>query len=278
MFNPYNTKHAVIKKIFIETDLVKRFLVEFKFKKDCKNFEFIPGQIIELSLPGYNEAPFAICSSALKTDSFEITIRKIGKLTEAVHNLKPGDIFGIRGPYGNGFPIDVIKSRNLLIIAGGIGLIPFRSLLMTIVDDQKKYSKNIQVFYGAKSEREILFKSDYKYWKKKFDFHITIDEGRRKKIAGDIICDIGLITELFQKVDIDPDSIAVICGPPVMCQFVINKLKELNFKDEEIYLSLERKMECAVGVCEHCAIGSKFVCKDGPIFQWSELKNIKGAV
>lgn len=278
MFNPYLTKQVEIKKIWRETETVKRFMVEFKSINDKKNFKFIPGQIIELSLPGHNEAPFAICSSALNANNFEITIRKAGRLTGAIHNLKIGNVFGIRGPYGNGFPIDKIKSRNTLIIAGGIGFIPFRSLLMTIRDDKKNYLKNLQIFYGAKSDDDLLFKSEYVRWKKLFDFHITLDRGQRKKIFGGMVCDIGLITQLIQKVNVNSDSIVIICGPPVMCRFVINELKKINFKDEDIYLSLERKMECGVGVCEHCAVGSKFVCKDGPIFRWSELKDIKGAV
>ncbi len=278
MFNPYLTKQVEIKKIWRETEAVKRFMVEFKSINDQKYFKFIPGQIIELSLPGYNEAPFAICSSALSTNNFQVTIRKAGRLTGAIHNLKIGDVFGIRGPYGNGFPMDKIKSRNSLIIAGGIGFIPFRSLLMTIGDDKINYSKHLQIFYGAKYESDLLFKSEYARWKKIFDFYITLDQGQRKKILGGMVCDIGLITKLIQKVHVNPDSIAIICGPPVMCQFVINELKKINFKDKDIYLSLERKMECGVGVCEHCAVGSKFVCKDGPIFRWSELKDIKGAV
>lgn len=278
MFNPYHPKEIVIKKIFSDTKTVKRFTVEFKLKKDQKEFEFIPGQIIELSLPGYNEAPFAVCSSAINTDSFQLTIRQAGVLTSALHKLKVGDIFGIRGPYGNGFPLDLIKARNTLIIAGGIGFIPFRSLLMTVCDDQENYPKDFQVLYGAKTEDELLFETEYARWKKMFDFHITLDKGKKKKIAGGIVCDIGLVTKLIKNLHVNPDSIAIVCGPPVMCQFVINELKNLKFKDEDIFLSLERKMECGIGVCEHCAVGSKFVCKDGPIFCWEEIKDIKGAV
>lgn len=278
MHNPYQPKEVVINRIYRDTPIVKRFTVEFKLKKDQKEFEFIPGQIIELSLPGYNEAPFAVCSSAIKTDNFQITVRKAGRLTEAMHQLKVGDIFGVRGPYGNGFPLDVIKKRNTLIIAGGIGFIPFRSLLMTIADDKKNYPKDLQVFYGTKTEDELLFETEYARWMKMYDFHITLDKGKKRKIAAGMVCDIGLVTKLIQQLHVNPNSIAIVCGPPVMCQFVINELKKLKFKDEDIYLSLERKMECGVGVCEHCAVGSKFVCKDGPIFQWSELKDIKGAV
>jgi len=278
MYNPYLPKEVIIKKIYNDTKAVKRFTAEFVKAQDRKEFEFIPGQIIELSLPGYNEAPFAVCSSAMKTDTFQLTVRKAGTLTVALHELKVGDKFGIRGPYGNGFPLDIIKKRNTLIIAGGIGFIPFRSLLMTICDDKKNYPKDIQLLYGANSIDDLIFETEYPKWKKMFDFHVTLDKGRRKKIPGGMTCDIGLITKLMQKVKVIPDSIAIICGPPVMCKFVINELKKLKFKDEDMFLSLERKMECGVGVCEHCAVGSKFVCKDGPIFSWEELKDIKGAV
>lgn len=278
MFNPYQTHKVKIKKIYKETYNIKRFLVEFVDKSLKKNFEFIPGQIMELSLPGYNEAPFAYCSSASIRENFEITVRRVGLITDALHNLKIGDVFGTRGPYGNGFPIDRVKNQNTLIIAGGIGLIPFRSLLQTICGEVADYQKDIQLFYGAKSEDELIFKSEYNKWCKRVDFHVTLDEGRKKKITAGLVCNIGLITKLFRRVKVLSDSIAIICGPPIMCKFVIDELKKLKFEDEDIYLSLERKMECGIGVCEHCAVGSKFVCKDGPIFSWAELKDVRGAV
>lgn len=277
MFNPYKTYEVKIVDIINESANTKRFILTFCNQKIKKVFRFIPGQILEVSLPPYGEAPFAYCSSPLHPEYFEITVRKVGTLTSALHKLKKGDIVGVRGPYGNGWPINEIKKRNILMIAGGIGLIPFRPLIKYICEKRNKFSQNIQLFYGAKSQEDLIFKSEYKLWQKNIDFHITLDKGKPQKIFN-ILCNIGLITSLFDKVKVNPNSCALVCGPPIMCKFVVQKLKSLNFKDEDIYLSLERKMECCLGVCEHCAVGPYYVCKDGPVFPWSKIKNIPGAI
>ncbi|MEW6408182.1 MAG: FAD/NAD(P)-binding protein [Patescibacteria group bacterium] len=277
MFNPYQTHEVKIIDIIKETPNTRRFILAFKEKKIQKVFDFVPGQILEVSLPPYNEAPFAYCSSPLHHEYFEITIRAVGSLTNAMHKLKKGDTFGVRGPYGNGWPMQEIKNRNILMIAGGIGLIPFRPLIKYICENSEEFTKNIQLFYGAKSEDDLIFKKEYKKWCKNINLHITLDRGKPKKVAG-LFCDIGLITTLFDKVKVFPKSLALVCGPPIMCKFVVRKLKALRFSDRDIYLSLERKMECAVGICEHCAVGSFYVCKDGPVFQWSEIKHIKDVI
>jgi NAD(P)H-flavin reductase len=277
MFNPYQTHEVKIIDIIQETVNTKRFVLAFKDKKIKKVFEFVPGQILEVSLPPYNEAPFAYCSSPQHPEYFEITVRAVGSLTSALCKLKKRDTIAVRGPYGNGWPISEIKKRNTLMIAGGIGFIPFRPLLKEICEDQQEFKKKYQLFYGAKSQSDIVFKKDLPRWCNNIDLHITLDFGKPKRIASQF-CDIGLITTLFEKVKVLPNSIALVCGPPIMCKFVIQKLKAAGFVDNDIYLSLERKMECCVGVCEHCAVGSFYVCKDGPVFRWSEIKNIKNII
>lgn len=277
MLNPYQTQPVKILDIIDEAINVKRYCLSFQNKALQQRFEFLPGQILELSIPGFNEAPFAFASSPDQKKYFEICVRRVGSLTTKLHEMQKGDILGVRGPYGNGFPISEIKRRNTLIVAGGIGLIPFRALIHFICGNKNKFRKQVQLFYGAKAENELLFKKEYKDWCKNIDFHITLDRGRPKKIAG-LICDIGLITMLFDKVKVLPNSIALVCGPPIMCKFVIQKLKKLGFVDSDIYLSLERRMECGLGICEHCAIGSYYVCKDGPVFTWEQLKGIQGAI
>lgn len=276
MFNPYQTHEVKIINVIKETANTKRFILAFKEKKIQKVFDFVSGQILEVSLPPYNEAPFAYCSSPLHPEYFEITIRAVGSLTNAMHRLKKGDTFGVRGPYGNGWPMQEIKKRNVLMVAGGIGLIPFRPLIKYICENPKDFKK-VQLFCGAKSEEDLIFKKEYSRWRKNIDFHLTLDRGKPKKIAG-IFANIGLITTLFDKVKVVPNAIALVCGPPIMAKFVIQKLKTLNFADEDIYLSLERKMECCVGICEHCAVGPFYVCKDGPVFAWSKIKDIKDAI
>lgn len=277
MFNPYQTHEAKIIDIFQESANTRRFVLAFKDKKIQKVFEFVPGQILEVSLPPYGEAPAAYCSSPLHPEYFEITVRAVGTLTNALHQLKCGDTFGVRGPYGNGWPRLEIKKRNVLMIAGGIGIIPFRPLIKYICENSRNFNNKIQLFLGSKSEEDLIFKSEHETWSKKIDFHITLDQGKPKKIDR-LFYNIGLITTLFDKVKILSNSIVLVCGPPIMCKFVIQKLKTLNFADQDIYLSLERKMECCVGVCEHCAVGSFYVCKDGPVFQWSKIKDIKNVI
>lgn len=275
MKNQYQTEEAKITKIYQDAPDVKLFRLEMVEEEVP---EFYPGQILEISLPGYGEAPVAYCSSANQRKYFEICVRQIGLLTRRLHELKVGDIIGVRGPYGYGFPTDAIKKRNVLIVAGGIGIIPFRSLLETICDNLDDYPKKVQLFYGARAKEELLFETEYDDWRQKVDFHLTLDEGQKNIKVEGITCDIGLITKLFNKTKVIKDAIALVCGPPIMCKFIIEELKKHNFNDKDIYLSLERRMECGVGVCEHCAFGPYFVCKDGPVFRWDMIKDIEGAI
>jgi NAD(P)H-flavin reductase len=274
MRNPYLPKTAIIKKIQPQTSEVKLFTFKFRNKKD--QMEFLPGQFVEIGLPGFGEAPFALCSSmqilrgstrqTKRRSDFQICVRKVGQLTEKLHDLRVGDSVTVRGPYGNGWP--VTKIQNLLLIAGGTGLIPLRPLILQAASYKPGV---ISLFYGAKSYNELLFKNEYKIWQKNIDLYITLDNPHPKWEG-----DVGLITNLIEKQSsvISHQSSVFLCGPPVMYKFVLEKLKKLKIPDENIYLSLERRMHCGIGVCQHCAIGSKYVCKDGPVFNWAEIKDI----
>lgn len=289
--NPYKVQLAKIINIKEEVEAVKLFRLVPE-----KKFSFLPGQFVELSIPGYGEAPFAVCSDPFEKKFFELCVRKAGVLTEKLHKLKVGDAVGIRGPYGRGWPIACaqnqkspkdplllnkrrgptgqakIKNTNFLLVAGGLGLVPLRPLILAKEKLFGKESK-IQLFCGAKSPRDFLFQGEHKEWSKVVDLNFTID----KECEG-WKCDIGLVTTLFDKIKVVENARAFLCGPPIMYRFVLEKLKEHNFKDEDIFMSLERRMHCAVGVCQHCAVGSKYVCKDGPVFSRKELKNINGAI
>ena len=273
MLNLYQPQTVIIKNIKTQTKGVKLFTLQFKKKKDQKNFFFNPGQFIEVGVFGFGEAPFAVCSSNLNNVDFQICIRKVGQLTEKLHSLKNGDEIQIRGPYGNGFP-KIENSANLLLICGGIGLIPLRSIIQTIQDQKQKENKGkVILFYGAKNYDELLFKDEYKQWEKFLDLHITLDKPDPKWKGN-----IGLITTLFDKPELKTilqttnySLQTFLCGPPIMYKFVIQKLKELKIPDENIFLLLERRMHCGVGICQHCAIDSKYVCKDGPVFNYAEV-------
>jgi len=292
--NPYATQTAKLIKITNQAPNIKLF----RFDLD-KKLDFSPGQIIFLSIPGFGEAPFAPCNP-LETDFLELCVRKVGKLTQILHKLKIGDSVGIRGPYGQGWPlfshcesingwtkqsqsistklphdhnIRNNKIKNLMLVVGGLGLIPLRTLLW----GKNKFLPNetkIQIFYGAKTPDDFLFKNDYAEWKEQgIDLKLTID----KECPGWNEC-VGVVTALFNKNMISPNAIAFLCGPPIMYKFVLEKLKEKNLPDENIYLSLERRMHCGIGVCQHCAIGSFYTCKDGPIFRYDKIKNIPNAI
>ncbi len=272
MNNPYQTTLVKILKITDEGSQSKLFTIEAP-----RNFRFKSGQFVMISLPGFGEAPISICSDPSTKKSFEICVRKVGMVTGALHAMKPGSRIGVRGPYGRPFPLELAQKRNLLLVAGGLGLEPLRPVIWEIVNNREKFKK-VQLFYGAKTENDLLFKDEYNLWvENNIDFHLCLDKPSRKfRLKCPVIQ--GVVTILFEKAPIVESPISFLCGPPIMYKFVLQKLKKAGFHDEDIYLSLERRMHCGVGVCNHCAVGSYFVCTDGPVFSWAELKNIRGAI
>ena len=221
-----------------------------------------------VSLPGFGEAAISISSDMNETKFFQLTVRKVGELTSKLHLLKKGDLVGIRGPYGRAFPANLGKGKDILIVAGGCGIEPVRPLILDAVRNPKKYQK-VYIFYGARNEDALVYAKEYSKWKKVCDVNISLDAPKTKKFKK------GVVTTLFDIKKIPKDAIAYICGPPVMYKFVIGKMMEQGFDPNNIFMSLERHMDCAQGVCQHCAIGPFYVCKDGPVFSYAELKNFK---
>lgn len=272
MKNPYQIEKVKIVRVFDDAPGVR--LAELRFNKAQAKGWFVPGQFIIISLPGYGEAPFAICSSPLKTDGFEICVRRVGGLTNKLNSLSVGAEIGFRGPYGNGFPLGQVQERNTLVVAGGVGMVPFRSIIEYFGECRECFPRRLEVFYGVRNSGELLFEDRYKEWSKFLKLHLTLDKKNGPVPEGEWSCNFGLITELFSKVKIGRHSIALVCGPPVMCYYVIKELKKRRFADKDIYLSMERRMDCGFGVCQHCAIGPYYVCKDGPVFTWEQIKDI----
>lgn len=272
MKNEFQQYPAKVLDVLNETPDTKRFVLQYKDKKKQANFDFIHGQFMMLGLAGFGEAPFGICSRySERKKNFQLAVRKAGDLTEKLHEVKKGDEVLARGPYGNGFP--EFGDKNILAVAGGCGFIPLRSVLESYMEDEFKKPIDVQVFFGCENQKSLLFKNRYKDWRKKMDLHIILEKPEKKWSGAK-----GMVTDLFGKVDVVKNAVAVLCGPPVMYKFVVKKLKEHGFADKDIYMSLERRMHCGVGICQHCAIGSKYVCTDGPIFSYAELKDIKGAI
>lgn len=276
MFNPYDHHSAKITFISQQTDNIKLFRFEFTQKISGWKFSYQPGQFVELSLPGFGEAPFAPCGD-IEKDYIELCVRNAGKLTAKLHRMKVGDKVGLRGAYGNGvWPLkkyDFKTQKNLLIVVGGLGFVPLRSLIIGKNSFLGKGTK-IQIFYGARQPSEMLFRHEYEQWKKQnIQMELTTD----KECSG-WKGYVGLVPTLFDRSEVLQNSVAFICGPPVMYRSVLTKLKNLGFPDEDIYLSLERRMHCGLGVCQHCAVGPYYTCKDGPIFSWAQLKDIPEAI
>jgi len=270
MKNAYLPKLAKILEVKKESIDTKLFTLAFSDKKEQKKFKFEHGQFMMVGLPNVGEAAFDICSSSKDNKKyFQVAIRNVGKVTAKIHGLRKGDRVFVRGSFGRGFPLDVLKKRNLLLIGGGCGTVTLRSIILDYMNGLLGKNK-IQVFYGCLNEQTTLFKSEEKAWKKKIEYVVILEKPSKSWKS-----DKGLITALFDTHEILPNAVAILCGPPIMYKFVVQKLKEHNFKDEDIYLSLERRMSCGIGICQHCAIGSKYVCTDGPVFSLKEIKDLK---
>ncbi len=279
MFNPYQTKLVVIKRVIKESSDVKRFVLEFENKLDKENFDFIPGQFIKVSIPGLCDAPFTFGSSPKNRDNFEIAVRGVGNLTNFLNRMQIGQKIGIRGPYGNGFPMDLIKKRNTLIVSGGCGFVPFKSMIEDYLIDKKSYKSKFQIFYGARSFDELLFKRDFEKWESSgIDLKITVDKNDEKCDISKYGCNVGLVTELIKNEDLVEKPVVLVCGPSIMVKFVVMELDKLSIPHSDIFVSLEGRMECGIGVCEHCAIGPYYVCKDGPVFSWDKIEWIPNIV
>ncbi len=274
--NAYQYNKARLVRITPQTPDTNLYTFEYVDPGIQKQFTFTPGQFILLSIFGYGEAPFGICSSPNKTDSFDLCIRSVGKLTNVLQNLNPDSVVGFRGPFGHGWPMDDVKGKNIVIIGGGIGLVPLRPAILDIIENRDNYGK-LQIMYGARCPEELLFKDELYLWgnRRDIEYVATVDRDDEHCWAGNI----GVVTVLFDRINISPkDTYALVCGPPIMYKFVLRELEKIGLPDDRVFLSLERRMKCGVGHCSHCLVGSKFVCQDGPVFSYAEVKAQRGAV
>jgi len=267
----YVPRPAKIVKARRLTATEKFFELEFE---DGSDLGHQPGQFVEVSILGYGEAPISVSSSPTKKGSFELCVRAAGSLTSAMHKLPEGSTVGIRGPFGKGFDTECLKGKDLLLIGGGIGLVPLRSLINYVLDNRSDYG-NVTILYGAKSPDELLFLDELKAWEEDpaVDYRVTVDRGDETWQGH-----TGVITTLITDLQLDPDvTYAVVVGPPVMYKFVLLSLKSKDFHDDHIIVSLERRMKCGVGKCGHCQMNSVYVCQDGPVFNYAQIKDLPEA-
>jgi sulfite reductase subunit B len=274
MKNIYVPEIAEIVRIEKMTEIETFFEVKLPGGRDLGHQ---PGQFVQVSLFGIGEAPISICSSPLKRGSFEMVVRRVGNVTEALHRLKAGDAVGIRGPFGKGFRLEDFEGKDTIFVAAGLGLPPLRSLLNTLIDERnrKKFGRVI-VLYGAKTTAEFLFNDERKRWesRKDLEYRVTVDRADASWKGH-----VGVITTLIPELAIDQGrTVSVICGPPVMYKFAVLALRSKGLRDDQIFVSLERKMKCGVGKCGHCQINSIYVCQEGPVFNYAKIRDLKEAI
>jgi len=262
----YTPQAAGLERVIPQTDNDTLFCLKLA---DGQPLGHEPGQFVMVSVMGVGEAPISVSSGPSEGPDFELCVRAVGNVTNALHRLEEGAQVGIRGPMGNGFPMDHLKGRDLLVVAGGIGLVPLRSVVEAVLSSREDYA-NLTVLYGMRSPEEMLFKDMLKRWDERddLDLRMTVDRPHP-----DWDGHVGVITTLFSDLKIAPGrTTALVVGPPVMYQFVIIECVNKGIADHEIILSLERRMRCGVGKCGHCQVNNKYVCIDGPVFNYAELK------
>ncbi len=267
--SPFAPEEAEILDVADLTALEKLFKLRLA---GGKNLGHAPGQFVEVSVPGFGEAPISICSSPTQREAFELCVRKVGTVTAALHSLKAGDKIGVRGPMGRGFDVEEMAGNDMLFVAGGLGLAPLRSLINYVFDRRERFGK-VWILYGAKTPQELLFTKEFESWRKQPDTELmlTVDKPDEQwRGTG------GVITVLFRKLPkLDPKRTYVaVVGPPVMYKFVLLETLNLKIPRNRIFCSLERHMKCGVGRCGHCQINNVYVCKEGPVFRFSQMESL----
>ena len=275
--NPYHPKPARIVRRVTAVDDNHVFLVRFDDPEIGAEFDYTPGQFMEISVIGTGECPISLSSTPTRKGMLEFCVRRMGRVTNALYRLRDNDVIGLRGPYGNGFPVEEMEGANLLLIAGGLGMAPLRSLLNYALDLRHKYERII-LMYGTKYPEDVLFRDELESLESREDIDclLTVEQAYDLPDAKPWHGRIGMVTDLFKEIDnLDVNNtFAVACGPPIFYKFVIGELLERNFPKDRILMSLERRMECGIGKCGHCGIGYKYTCIDGPVFTYWDAINL----
>ncbi len=267
--NPYLPVPAKLVDVIVETPTIKTFVLEPE-----QPIRFEAGQFVELTVPGLGGAPFTPSSSPSRADRMDVTVMGVGRVTGALHNLSPGAEIGIRGPLGQPYPLGKYGGREVLLVGGGVGMAPLRSLLFALLETKSQY-KRIILRYGARTPSDIVYRQAIESrWEQgdALDAMVTVDEG-----DADWSGHTGVVTTILE-----PDcltcnpakGVAVVCGPPIMMKFATLKLLELGYATDDIYLSMEKNMSCGIGKCGHCRLGPHYACKDGPVFTYEQVKSL----
>lgn len=240
---------------------------------------FLPGQFLQLSLPGVGEFPLSYCGFPSADGSIELCIRHVGHVTTPLKKATPGDAVGVRGPFGHGFPLSAYAGQDLLLIAGGLGIAPLRSLLLALLKQREPWGR-LTLLYGARETGALMFLDELLEFQRRkvIELQLAVDRPGYC-INGPPECRIALLPALLDQLDLEPGrTCAAICGPPVVYPLLVSRLRRLGLADDRIHLSLERRMKCGVGLCGHCAVGTRLCCVDGPVFSLADLAGIEGAL
>ncbi len=266
--NPYSSVECEVLDVKVETPTIRTFRL-----RPVRELSFQPGQFMQVSVPGAGEAPFTPSSSCKVKETIEFTIVRVGRVTERIHELKPGDRVGVRGPYGKGYPLEAFRGRDIFVVGGGVGLAPLRTLMYSLFDMRKDLGKLVYRA-GCRTPSDFLYWDEINSWasKPELDMKLTVDraDGTRE-------CAIGLVTTIMDFAGVDVSkAVGIACGPPIMMKFVTKSFLSLGFRDENIYLSMEKNMSCGFGKCGHCRLGDFYCCKDGPVFTYAAIKEFPG--
>ena len=269
------TFRATITSIIRLTEKEKLFHVRLDDPAERGRFHFRPGQFVMVEVPGFGEIPISISSSSSHHGHLELCIREVGLVTSVLHRARPGARIGIRGPFGTHFPVEEMKGRNVLLIAGGLGLAPLRAPIFHVTENRADFEK-VHILYGTAEQSQLLFEYQYEQWRRidGVDLSIIVE-----KAGADWKGEVGLVTELLDDLDVSMDeTYAIVCGPPVMFKFVCRRLSDLGMPRARMFVSLERRMHCGMGKCCRCNVGSTFVCMEGPVFDFWTVMNLKEAI
>jgi NAD(P)H-flavin reductase len=271
--NPYLPHPTRIEEVTVENGArdIKTFRLAFEDPGSAAEFRHLPGQFAELSLPGFGEAPFGIASSPTEAGHLLFTVKRAGLFTAELHSLEPGATVGVRGPMGKPFPWERMEGRNLLIIGGGFAFTTLRAAITYILDPANRARfGSVLVIYGARTPDELMYKGELAEWQARDDIqvHLTVDTADKTWTQHE-----GVVTNVLDALKPSSENtLAIVCGPPIMIRFTLFSLVRLGFTDDAIILSLEMRMKCGIGKCGRCNIGGRYVCKDGPVFTRQELK------
>lgn len=264
---------CIVEKIIDETPDIKTFKLKFKNPEVMEKFDWKPGQFIEFSVFGQGECTFCIASSSTRKGTFDCSVKKAGTVTADMHKMiDEGQEIGIRGPYGNWFPVEEIKGSNLLFVGGGIGLAPLRSMIQYCIDNRNDY-KDFTILYGARTSADMCYKKEIEEWKENTSLKVVLTIDRPED---DWKSNVGVVPKILEEVvkPVIENTKVITCGPPIMIKYTIQSLIKLGFAPKDIITTLEMKMQCGLGKCARCNIGSTYVCKDGPVFTYEQMKNL----